>query len=177
MLTNPVTGPRWRRLPPHGGLRAEGAVIARLSVALIKCGTCGKRYSNPITHVCITRLDRKTPPKRSKVKPKIGVTCGSCGQPLGNPLTHRCVTRTDFKRRKAAAGKPPPKPASTGNAHEYTACKDRDCSRFPCRVYKEGRGDGYDVGFQRGVAEGYAEGYDRGFIDGIDACPRPHDGS
>jgi hypothetical protein len=63
-------------------------------------------------------------------------------------------------------------------SHEYTACDDEDCQRFPCRVYKEGRGDGIQVGYQLGWAggypAGYGDGYDRGFPDGIAACPRPH---
>ena len=25
----------------------------RVKVSLIKCGTCGKSYSNPLTHVCM----------------------------------------------------------------------------------------------------------------------------
>lgn len=108
------------------------------------------------------------------------VKCRSCGSPLGNPFTHRCVTRTGFKKRKAEAAKPKPQFASTGNAHDYTACDDDDCPRFPCKLYKEGRGDGVEIGRQLGFAEGYAkgerDGYDQGFPDGIAACPREHKG-
>ena len=96
------------------------------------------------------------------------VDCARCRKPLGNPLTHRCVTGTDFKKRKRQADKPKPKPkpASTGNAHEYAACDDDDCSRFQCRIYKEGVANGTEIGRQLGYADG--------FPDGIAACPRNH---
>lgn len=31
----------------------------KIKVQLIKCGTCGKPYNNPIKHVCVTRMDRR----------------------------------------------------------------------------------------------------------------------
>jgi hypothetical protein len=126
----------------------------KINVALVRCGQCGKKYSNPLSHVCVTRMDRRPSSRKTKVKPKLTVRCGGCGSPLGNPLTHRCVTKTDFKRRKAKSAKPepPPKPAATGSGHEYTACDDDDCSRFQCRVYKQG------------------------VADGIASCPLPHQG-
>ena len=165
---------------PHGGLRAKGARIASLKVALVKCGRCGKRYNNPLTHKCVTQMGRRQ--GSTKVKPKVTVKCGRCHRPLGNPLTHRCVTRTDFTKRKAAAAKPAKPQARPGTSHEYTDCDDDDCQRFPCRVYKEGRADGFATGWDRGYARGYADGYERGykegygkgFPDGIAACPRPH---
>jgi len=117
-------------------------------------------------------MDRKTPVRASKIGPKLTVKCGSCGKPLGNPLTHACITRTDFKKRKREAEKPKPKPAPSGNAHEYTACDDDDCHRFPCKVYKEGFGDGRE----RGFGDGYASGYASGFTEGMASCPGPHSG-
>lgn len=127
-----------------------------------------------------------------KLKPR----CRSCGRSLGNPLTHRCVTRTDSRQRKAAAVKPKPKPATPGNAHEYTACEDENCPRFACKVYKEGVMDGYAVGFPAGFAQGHALGYERGYREGyrrgyeegnaagykagfdagLASCPGPHGG-
>ena len=37
------------------------------NISLIKCGTCGKAYNNPLNHTCVVRLDYK---RRAKVKPK-----------------------------------------------------------------------------------------------------------
>ncbi len=117
-------------------------------------------------------MDRPRRQGKTKAGPHIGLTCGKCGKPLGNPLTHVCRERTDFKKRKAAAAKPKKPQAGTGNAHEYTACDDDDCSRFQCRVYKQGVADGEVLGRQ----VGYAEGWGDGFPAGIQACPRPHEG-
>lgn len=71
-------------------------------VTMLRCGTCGKRYSNPLQHVCRTRLDRKRKPGKTKVKPTLTFTCRTCGKATNNPLTHTCRIRTDFRRRKAA---------------------------------------------------------------------------
>lgn len=71
-------------------------------LTLLRCGTCGKRYTNPARHVCRTRLDRKRPPGKTRVKPRVTFTCGTCGKATTNPLTHTCQIRTDFRRRKAA---------------------------------------------------------------------------
>jgi len=62
--------------------------------------------------------------------------------------------------------------AGDGQEHRYQLCKDENCDRFPCRVYKEG----YRNGHQDGYAEGTASGYAAGFEDGIAACPGPHGG-
>jgi len=65
-------------------------------------------------------------------------------------------------------------------SHEYTACDDEDCQRYPCRLYKEGYADGYADGYQIGYAEGYAQGYSAGYQAGFNAglasCPGPHGG-
>jgi hypothetical protein len=53
--------------------------------------------------------------------------------------------------------------------HRYQACRDEDCQRFACRVYREGYRDGYAAGQAAGYAEGHAAGYDRGHADGYAA--------
>jgi hypothetical protein len=133
------------------GRRRASAV--KIQFSLIKCGRCGKRYSNPLTHTCIVRMDRRTPVRSSSVGPKLQVKCGRCGKPLGNPLTHTCHVKTDFKRRKREherRQKAASRPAATGNKHDYTACTDPDCHLYVCRIYKEG------------------------FSDGVASCPLPH---
>jgi hypothetical protein len=44
-------------------------------------------------------------------------------------------------------------------AHDYQTCRDPDCPRFPCRVYKEGYAEGHSVGYAEGYADGFADGY------------------
>ena len=60
----------------------------------------------------------------------------------------------------------------TRQEHRYQLCRDDDCDRFPCRVYKEGWRDGWEYGYQRGFGAGYASG----FGDGLASCPGPHGG-
>lgn len=60
--------------------------------------------------------------------------------------------------------------------HRYQLCRDDDCDRFPCRVFKDGYRDGYEDGRLRGYAEGYRDGYEDGFGEGLASCPRPHGG-
>jgi hypothetical protein len=76
-----------------------------VSATLFRCGRCGRRYSNPLTHTCATRMDRKRPAGTTRLSPQASRTCGTCGQPYANPLTHICTVRTDFKKRQAAAAR------------------------------------------------------------------------
>jgi flagellar biosynthesis/type III secretory pathway protein FliH len=50
--------------------------------------------------------------------------------------------------------------------HDYRRCRDEDCQRFACRVYKEGYRAGYDAGEAEGYATGHAEGYAEGYAAG-----------
>ena len=60
-------------------------------------------------------------------------------------------------------------PALTTTEHDYQLCSDRDCPRFPCRVFREGREAGYHDGYDAGFADGYGAGYGAGFADGYSA--------
>lgn len=126
----------------------------RIKVSLIKCGTCGKRYSNPRTHRCVTRIGRRVRP--TSLRPRITVECPKCHKPGG--LTHVCKTRTDFRRKLAASKKQaaadkraqaaslakvkrsrqsgPAKPR-----HDYRSCRDTDCARVACVAYRDGLAD------------------------------------
>jgi flagellar biosynthesis/type III secretory pathway protein FliH len=48
------------------------------------------------------------------------------------------------------------------DGHDYRECTDEDCPAELCRIYKEGRRDGYSAGYVQGEAEGYAAGYNEG---------------
>jgi hypothetical protein len=127
----------------------------RMKVSLIRCGTCGKRYSNPLTHVCTASMKRRS--GRARLRPQVTRTCGRCGKPAGNPLRHRCVTRSDFRRRlardrrqKEAARKKRAKAAAAAKRkaaraarpakpkHEYRGCYEPDCPRAVCIAYRDG---------------------------------------
>ena len=138
----------------------------RIKGSLFHCGRCGRSHSNPLGHVCVTRLDRRERKGGTTLAPKLAVAaaskCGRCGKPLGNPLTHTCVTadfkqrKADFRQRQAAARK------AARPAHRYEECRDEDCQRTACAAYRQGS------------EEGHAAGYEQGFPDGIAACPRKH---
>jgi hypothetical protein len=53
--------------------------------------------------------------------------------------------------------------------HRYQTCRDEDCQRFACRVYKEGYADGYDQGYAEGYLAGQAAGYTEGCAEGYTA--------
>lgn len=71
----------------------------RLSGGLLRCGSCGKRYTNPLRHVCVTRADSRRRRTRTRLAtPKLTWECGRCGKPRG--ARHTCIVRSDFKARK-----------------------------------------------------------------------------
>ena len=57
--------------------------------------------------------------------------------------------------------------------HRYQTCRDDDCQRFACRVYREGFADGDEAGaaagYAAGHAVGYAEGHAAGYAEGARA--------
>jgi hypothetical protein len=54
-----------------------------------------------------------------------------------------------------------------GTAHDHLAerCRDDDCPRLPCRLYKAG----YECGLEEGHGAGYAAGYGAGYSAGESA--------
>jgi hypothetical protein len=126
-----------------------------IKVDLITCGTCGRRYFNPLTHSCVSRMTR--PPRRSSLKVSVTRTCGRCGKPAPNPFSHRCATRSDWrkrvardKRQKEAARKKRARAAAAAKRkaarasrparppHDYRACYEADCPRRVCIAYRDG---------------------------------------
>jgi hypothetical protein len=53
--------------------------------------------------------------------------------------------------------------------HRYQTCRDEDCQRFACRVYREGYINGKLAGRAEGRAEGEAAGYSNGYSAGYSA--------
>ena len=61
-------------------------------------------------------------------------------------------------------------PAATRNAdHLAEDCRDDNCPRFPCRIWRQGYVAGFRIGYQQGYAEGYAQGYEAGYAAGFAA--------
>lgn len=127
----------------------------KFSFALVKCGRCGKSYSNPLTHICTVSANRRRGRTRIRPKASVSVKCGTCGKPYANPLTHVCSVKGSFRRRstaarrsqRAAAPKPPRVKVygqAPAKAHPYAACRDDDCERQACVAYKDGFADGLE---------------------------------
>jgi hypothetical protein len=41
---------------------------------------------------------------------------------------------------------------------DFRSCRDPQCERFPCQVWKEAHAEGYRDGYQDGYGDGYAAG-------------------
>jgi hypothetical protein len=63
---------------------------------------------------------------------------------------------------------------ATTQEHRYATCRDEDCQRFACRVWREGFREGYGAGhaagYSAGEAAGYAEGHTDGYAAGAASC-------
>jgi flagellar biosynthesis/type III secretory pathway protein FliH len=62
--------------------------------------------------------------------------------------------------------------------HDYRRCRDEDCQRYACRIYREGyangkaagNAEGHAAGLAEGYSKGHAEGYSQGYADGAANC-------
>lgn len=116
----------------------------RIAASLMKCGQCGKRYSNPLTHVCYNPRGRGP---RLQVKPRITIDCPRCKKPVTNPLTHVCKIPSDFRKRlagqrKQLAREKRKQARAAAPQHDYRSCRDESCRRRMCIAYREGFEDG-----------------------------------
>jgi len=129
-----------------------------LKIGLVRCGRCGRRYSNPATHVCAGRRKGRT-----RVKPAVSVSaeCPRCGRRYSNPLGHTCASKPgDFKRRRAAAEKRRRAEESARRKaaaaerrrnrpqHRYETCRDDGCERVGCVAYRTGYHEGFADGME-----------------------------
>jgi hypothetical protein len=54
--------------------------------------------------------------------------------------------------------------------HRYQTCRDEDCQRYACRVYKEGYRNGYEDGYAAGYGAAHSDGYSEGYSAGAPSC-------
>ena len=50
--------------------------------------------------------------------------------------------------------------------HDYRRCRDEDCQRYACRIWREAHREGYDEGYNDGYGAGHAAGYSAGYAAG-----------
>ena len=143
--------------------RAARKQVRKVSV---KCGTCGKRYTNPLTHVCTVRTDfrrRKAAAERAAKRDAARKRRKAAADRRKAAAAER---RKAPRARQAPAGKRKP----PSQQHEYQTCRDGDCRRLACAAFTEG----FMLGDEEGYRRGEDHGYRRGWPDGQAACPRAH---
>ena len=166
--------------------KARRTVRQQARRVAITCGTCGKRYTNPLTHTCTVRTDYKRRVAADKRRQAADAKRRKAAERRERARARRREAAARRRaaaaeaRRKAAAKRKAaarPKPASRRPArpqHDYRTCRDEYCDKFPCRVFAEGRREGYAEGHRDGFDKGFTDGYAEGFGDGMAACPLPH---
>lgn len=115
---------------------------------LITCRSCGKRHSNPLTHVCAGGggFDRKraTAERRAKTAARRQRETEARRRRRAREeearRARRDRDREAARARRAKSGTKAGAPASRAKrqAHEYRTCRDRDCARQACEAYRDG---------------------------------------
>lgn len=114
--------------------------------AAVTCGTCGKRYANPLTHTCTVKTDFK---KRAAADKRRQAAEARRQRKRETAARRREAAKARRKaaadRRRAAAAARRKTPAKrTGPAkpaHDYRTCRDPECRRHACVAYREGMAD------------------------------------
>lgn len=52
------------------------------------------------------------------------------------------------------------------NEHRYESCRDAECERPYCRIYRETKAEFYEQGYADGNSAGYAAGFAAGQVAG-----------
>jgi len=115
----------------------------------VRCGTCGKRYTNPLTHTCTVKTDFKKRKRaaerqaererRRQRKREAAARRRERARARRKEAADRRKAAAAERRRKAREKQAAPRPARP--AHDYRACTDDDCRRYACIGYKAGYAD------------------------------------
>ena len=110
----------------------------------LRCGTCGKRYANPLTHTCSSpRGDFKARRRRAATVERRRKRKAAAERRKARRKQAAADRRARERARKAAAKKArSPRPrARSGDAHEPGTCGNRDCPKYGCKAYWAGMDD------------------------------------
>lgn len=113
---------------------AKRAVRQQARRVSVKCGTCGKRYVNPLTHVCAPKSDfrkRKREAERAARR--------DAARARKKAAAERRKAAAAERRRKAREKRSAPR--SPRPQHDYRLCHDEDCRRHACVAYRDGIAD------------------------------------
>jgi hypothetical protein len=108
--------------------------------AAVTCGTCGKRYTNPLTHTCTVRTDFAKRKRAAERKAKAARLAEKRRERRKAATVRRREARARraaaAKARKAAAKTRPKRPRPP--AHDYQTCTDPECEKYGCLAYRQG---------------------------------------
>ena len=105
------------------------------------CPRCGKRYVNRFAHTCVIKTDFKKRKRAAEARAKRAAAAAKRKAQRERAAQRR---REAASRRRAAAtarrqaARARMRTAGPPGQHSYRACRDEDCERYACRVYREG---------------------------------------
>jgi hypothetical protein len=110
-----------------------------------KCGTCGKRYTNPLTHTCTVRTDFKKRQRAAERQKEAAARRAKAAEKRARQRERaKARRRAAADRRKAAAAdrrqkaRSRPAPKQRAPKHDYRTCQDPDCRSTACLAFQEG---------------------------------------
>jgi hypothetical protein len=106
----------------------------------LRCGECGKRYTNPLAHTCAPRSDFKARRRQAATAEKRRKRKAVRERQAARRKQAAADRRARDKARKAAAKKTRPS-RPRGESHEPGTCGDRECQKYGCKAYWQGMGD------------------------------------
>lgn len=132
------------------------------------CPSCGKQVPNLLAHTCSTRSDwakRRAAAKRAERAAERKRKRKAAAARKRARARERRRKAAELRKERLAEAAAKRKARDRGQSHDrtrhdYETCPDPYCTRYGCRVYREGR--------EAGLAEGEADGYARGYADGLD---------
>jgi hypothetical protein len=135
------------------------------------CPSCGKSTPNLLTHTCTARSDfrkRKAAEKRRLQAEERKRKRRAAAARKRARAKERRRKAAELRKERAAEAAAKRKAAGRSRSHDKErhdceTCTDPYCTRYGCRVYREGR----EAGLAEGHAEGYAEGFAAGFAAGM----------
>lgn len=141
------------KAPVKRAVRRKVTRPARRRVELatsVKCRTCGRRYTSPLTHTCTVKTDfrkRRAAAERAVKRERERRRRREAAARRRERAKARRKAAAD--RRKAAAAerrrKAREKRSATRSAprpqHDFRTCRDEECRRYACVGYKAGYAD------------------------------------
>ena len=101
------------------------------------CTACGK--ARGIAHTCAPKSDFRARRRKQATAERRRKRKAAAARRAARRRQAAAERRAREKARRAAAGKRAPRLRAP--QHDYAACTDADCSRYPCQAYRQGLQD------------------------------------